>query len=130
MSLCKCNAACYTQVQHVTAVFRDCQLQLNKLFKYIADLKQWLSLTCGSWVCLPAPTAMCVCVCVSVCAPAAPWLLAHSLQTSAPTLQFPAQPGPPQMIKDLVVEHTPPRGLDRASGTHPVLCLQQPEAEF
>lgn len=67
MSLCKCNAACYTQVQHVTAVFRDCQLQLNKLFKYIADLKQWLSLTCGSWVCLPAPTAMCVCLCVCVC---------------------------------------------------------------
>lgn len=72
----------------------------------MADLKQWLCLTCGSRVCLRAPTA--ICVCVSVCAPAAPWLLAHSFQAFAPTPQFPAQPGPPWMIKDLVMEHTPP----------------------
>lgn len=76
----------------------------------MADLKQWLSLTCRSRVCLPAPNSrVCVCasLCVSVCASAAPWLLAHSLQAFAPTLQLPAQPGPPRMIKDLVTEHTP-----------------------
>lgn len=52
--------------------------------------------------------SVCLCVCVSACAPAAPWLLAHSLQAFAPTAQFPAQPGPPRMIKDSVMEHTPP----------------------
>ena len=143
MSLCKCNAACYTQVQCLTAVFRDCRLQINKLFKYMADLKQWLSLTCRSWLCLPAPTAMCMCLCVCLCAcvcqcvfvclcmsvsicvsvcvcvclsvclcvsvhaPAAPQLLDHSLQAFSPTLvSGPARS--PQMIKDLVMEHTPP----------------------
>lgn len=49
----------------------------------------------------------CVCVCACVCAPAAPWLHNNSLPPSAPTPQFPAQPGPPWMIRDMAVAHTP-----------------------
>lgn len=50
---------------------------------------------------------VCVCVRVCVCAPAAPWLQANSLPPSTPTPRFPAQPGPPRMIRDVAMAHTP-----------------------
>lgn len=41
-----------------------CRLQLNRIFTFVADVKLWLSLTCGIQACFPA---MCMCVFLCPC---------------------------------------------------------------